>query len=47
MLKYFQTKMFHAVYIPASDHEQFGKFRSCLGIFNKSTNLQNKAETRK
>ena len=47
MLKYFQTKMFHAVYIPTSGHEQFGKFRSFLGIFNKSTNLQNKLKTGK
>ena len=41
MLKYLQTKMFHVGNIPTMDQEQFGEFRSCVGIFNKSTNLQN------
>ena len=35
MLKYSQTKMFHAGIIPTKDQVQFGEFRSGLGIFNK------------
>ena len=40
MLKYLQTKMFHVGNNPTMDQKQFGDFRSCLGIFNNSTNLQ-------
>ena len=38
--------MFHVVYILNSGHEQFGDFWSCLGIFRKSTKLQEKIENR-
>ena len=47
MLKYSQTKMFLAGNIPTMDQVQFGDFRSCLGIFDNSTNLQNKNKNRK
>ena len=47
MLKCSQTKMFLAGNIPTKDQVQFGDFRSCLGIFNKFTNLQNKNKTGK
>ena len=46
MPKYSQTKMFHVGNIPTMDQEQFGDFRSCLSIFNNSTNLQNKKNRR-
>ena len=42
MLKYFQTKMFHAGIIPTKDQVQFGDFWNFLGIFKNATNLQNK-----
>ena len=38
--------MFHAGIIPTKDQVQFGDFRSCLSIFNKSTNLQNNNKNR-
>ena len=40
--------MFHVGNIPTLDQEQFGDFRSCLGIFNNSTKLQkNRKKNRK
>ena len=41
MLKYSQTKMFHAGIIPTKDQVQFGDFWNFLGIFKNATNLQN------
>ena len=38
--------MFLAGNIPTKDQVQFGDFRSCLSIFNKSTNLQNNNKNR-
>ena len=39
--------MFHVGNIPTLDQEQFGDFRSCLGIFNNSTKLQNNRKRKK
>ena len=39
--------MFHVGNIPTLDQEQFGDFRSCLGIFNNSTKLQKNRKTKK
>ena len=39
--------MFHVGNIPTLDQEQFGDFRSCLGIFNNSTKLQKNRKRKK
>ena len=39
--------MFHVGNNPTMDQEQFGDFRSCLGIFNNSTKLQKNRKRQK